>query len=223
MFYRRIGASHITPACLLLATLATCEVGFAELITFTYTGVVEDALTQGFADFDADDAPFDAFNGEQISLSFTFDSDLSDSNPSANGDYASIANAEISLGANTYTGTNFGSITIINNGVNPDQYIVNGVVSGPSLTGAATYDEMFLALILTDNTQSVFATDDLPLTAPDPNLFTSSQLRIDFSDSSNFDNFGFVGTNTVSAVPEPSSAILLIASLAALALRRRRS
>ena len=190
MKYTSKSARTFAAALITIGSLA----GGAEAapVTFAYAGTID--LSDGYPTA----TPFDAFDGQQIHLSFTFDPALTDSNPSANGDYSPLTSVTITIGSNTYTSSGTGSISVINNGTNPDQYIVNGSVAGPALSdGSVTYDEQFFNLILTDTTHSVFSSDTLPIVQPYPTDFTSSQLRLDFTDSGNFDNSGTVGTNAV--------------------------
>jgi hypothetical protein len=184
-----------------VGTLAATLITFGSLaggveaapVTFAYSGTI-----MNLNDPNPTVPPFNAFIGQKIHLSFTFDSALTDSNPSANGDYSPLISVTIQIGANTYTSSNAGSISVINNGTNPDQYIVNGMVTGPALTdGPDTYDAQNFNLILTDNSKSVFSSDVLPIAQPFPSDFTSGQLRIDFQTSSFPFKFGSVGTNTV--------------------------
>jgi hypothetical protein len=187
-------ATRILTAALGLFGFVTLSSGicYGAPVTFQYSGTVD--LAVGGPDFDA-------HSGSPISLSFTFDSNLIDSNPSLNGDYSSVSSIEVNLGTSTYTGVgaggsnNPGTISIINNGTNPDQYILNATVTGPTIGGL---DEVFLVLVLSDNSKSVFATDSLPLSPPNPLSFSSSQLRLDFS-SAGSGEFGIVGTNSVEA------------------------
>jgi len=201
-----ITTTRILTAALVLFGCVTFSAGNCDgaPVTFQYSGTAD--LTAGGPDFDA-------HSGSPISLSFTFDSNLIDSNPSLNGDYASISSIEVTLGANTYTGVGPGgsnipgTINIINNGVNPDQYILNATVTGPAIGGL---DEVFLVLILTDVSQSVFATDSLPLIPPNPLDFSGSQLRLDFNSSipGGPGGFGTIGTNSVILGPALPTSLL---------------
>ena len=143
------------------------------LLTFVYEGTVDD--TFGFPD----SGPFDAFLGEAIRVEYTFNTTTPDSNGSSNGDYVSaVTEAELTVGSNVYTATG-GNIIINNNGVNPDQYIVEALVglAGPNVGGISPYR---IQVRLTDNTQTFFGSDALPIVQPDPSGFSSVILQLDF-------------------------------------------
>lgn len=214
------------------AVLAFSITSHAVPITFSYSGIVNS--TDGYPD----SAPFEAFLGETIYLTYTFESSTADSNISGNGDYlGSITAFEATIGANTYS-ADTGDIVIINNGVNPDQYLVDipTDLTGPSVGGIPA---MRFNLNFSDFTQSVFGSDALPTVQPEPSDFSEASMWLIF-DSPNFlfdpefgimvpddthqPEFGILmafGALQAVPVPEPGTLLMLIMGSAGLICQNR--
>ena len=192
-------------------------------ITFSYEGIVN--VGDGYPD----SAPFAAFPGETIRMVYTFESTTPDSNASSNGDYlGAVTSVQLFLSSNIYTATS-GNIILIDNGFNPDQYIVDivgipGGLIGPTVGGMPL---VRLELILSDNTHTALANDLLPTIQPDPSDYSDAVLQLQFRNPDNpfpFEN-GIViasGTVGISPVPEPSTVLLLGSGLVGLMYHRRR-
>lgn len=166
-----------------------------------------------------------AFLGETIYLTYTFESSTADSNPSANGDYlGSITAFEATIGANTYS-ADTGDIVIINNGGNPDQYLVDipTDLTGPSVGGIPV---MRFNLNFSDFTHSVLGSDALPTVQPEPSDFSEAAMWLTF-DSQNFlsePELGIImadGTVQAVPVPEPGTLLMLIMGSAGLIYQNR--
>jgi hypothetical protein len=189
-------------------------------ITFSYSGNVN--RTEGFSN----SVPFKAYLGETMYLTYTFESSAADSNQSANGDYlGSITMFEVTVGANTYS-ADTGNIIIINNDVNPDQYIVdipNGL-KGPGVGGISVMD---FDLIFSDFKHSVFDNDALPTVQPEPSDFSQAAMWLTF-DNLNFffePEFGVImadGMVQAAPVPEPGTLLMLAVGSAGLIFQNRR-
>jgi hypothetical protein len=203
------------------AVLAFGITSHAVPITFSYSGVVND--TDGLPD----KAPFEAYLGETMYLTYTFESSTTDSNSSTNGDYlGSITAVEITVGANTYS-ADTGDIVITNNGENPDQYLVD-IPSGLKGPSVGEIPVMRFNLGFSDFTQSVFGSDALPQVQPEPSDFSEATMWLTF-DSQNFspelEEFGTImadGTVQAVPVPEPGTLLMLSAGLAGLIYQNRR-
>jgi hypothetical protein len=213
-----IASRMLLAGVMIVSSLFAGSISHAASLTFAYEGTVNS--TGGFPD----SGPFDAFLGETIRVEYTFDTTTPDSNGSSNGDYFSaVTAAEITIGSNVYTATG-GNIIIINNGVNPDQYIVDvdQGLAGPAVGGQLP--DRF-QVILTDTTKTFFSSDALPTVQPDPLGFTSSVLQFDFC-SSGCADFGFINAaNPVIPAPEPVPslgplALVLLPCLLVLITRR---
>jgi len=153
------------------------SISHAALLTFAYEGTVD--ATFGFPD----SAPFDAFLGKTLRVEYTFETTTPDNNPSSNGDYlGAVTAAEIAVGSNVYTATG-GNIIIIDNGVNPDQYIVDVLMglAGPAVGGLPP---VRFEVIFSDTTNTFFSSDALPTVQPDPSGFTAPVLQFTFQSPS---------------------------------------
>ena len=163
-------------------------------ITFRYSGVVDGMASGGFPD----PAPFQAFNGQPINVTFTYDPNTPDNNTSDNGDYlGAVTDLQVTVGGNVYNDIDGGDIIITNNDVNPDQFQVFSFVTGPAVGGIT--EAIQLRMIFSDSTHTVFSTDALPINQPDPADFNlGGQINLQFTDVNDFDNFGNIITNDVS-------------------------
>jgi len=203
------------------AVIALSITSYAVPITFTYSGTVN--RTDGFSN----SAPFEAFLGETMSLIYTFESFTPDSNRSVNGAYlGSITALELTIGPNTYR-ADTGNIIITNNGVNPDQYLVDVPtgLKGPGVGGISVMD---FDLNFSDFTHSVFDGDALPTVQPEPSDFSEAALWLTFDnqDFLSFEpEFGIImadGTVQAAPVPEPGTLLMLAAGSTGLLLYNRR-
>jgi hypothetical protein len=177
----------------------------AASLTFAYEGTIDS--TFGFPD----SAPFDAFLGETLRVEYTFETTTPDNNSSSNGDYlGAVTAAEIVLGSNVYTATG-GNIIIINNDINPDQYIVDVLIglAGPAVGGLPP---VRFEVIFSDTTHTFFSSDALPTVQPDPSGFTSTALQFTFRSLSGEED-GVIQARTV-VISEPK----LVPSLGPLGL-----
>lgn len=179
----------------------------ASLLTFAYEGVVND--TTGYPS----SAPFDAFDGQTLRMVYTFDTTTPDNNASPNGDYLGAVKAiSITVGGNIYT-ANSGNIIVTNNGVNPDQYIVDILsLSGPNVGGLPVTR---FQLNFSDSTHNAFSTDALPTVQPNPSMFDlGPALWFDFIDPQDDRNHGIImARNNIVAAPVPiPAAVWLLGS-----------
>jgi hypothetical protein len=171
----------------------------ASLSTFAYEGTVNES--SGGTDFSN-------FVGQTLRMVYTFDTTTIDNNPSANGDYlGAVKTISITVGGNTYT-ANSGNIIITNNGVNPDQYIVDTLsLSGPNVGGLPVTR---FQLNFSDSTHNAFSTDALPTVQPAPSMFDlGPALWFDFIDPQNDMNRGSItARNNIVSSPVPIPAAL---------------
>ena len=130
-----------------------------------------------------------------MTVTYTFDSESWDNNMSANGDYLdAITDMTVTVGANVYSNIGTGDIIITNNDVNPDQYRVFSFVTGPAVGDLSSIQ---LRMIFSDSTHTVYSTDALPVTQPNPDDFNlDAQINLQFT-GPGFDDFGNIITNTV--------------------------
>ncbi|MDB2686592.1 hypothetical protein N9Y42_05225 [Mariniblastus sp.] len=140
--------------------------GVADPVTVSYSGIVD--MSTGLRDMEA---PFVAFDGQTIEVTFTFNPNGRDADLSANtGSYSAISNLEVTVGGNVYTDINGGNIFILNDDVNSDQFLVSSFVTGPAVggVGGGGADNIQLRMTFSDSTNTVFSTDALPIFKPDP-------------------------------------------------------
>lgn len=184
----------------LMVLIIFSKVADADLITFSYSGIIDMEASGG----NPDSAPYKAFDGKTIKVEYTFESLTPDNNPSENGDYlGAITSMQVTLDGNVYTG-NTGAIIITNNDVNPDQYQVFSTVSGLEIGGIS---DPQLRMIFSDNTHSVFTSDALPTIQPDPLDFPlGSQINLQFTDYP--DKHGNIISNNVHVTPLPEKVQL---------------
>ena len=207
---------------------ASGSIAIAVPIQFSYTGTVS------VAEGSPENGPFEAFLDETMLVTYTFESSSPDQNKSANGDYLDAITAlEIKLGQYTYKSAT-GNIIIINNDVNPDQYIVDVPygLEGPDI------GEIPIArfqLIFSDNTHAFFKDDKIPVTQPEPNSFSDAAMWLTFESLMPFDEppekifsepqWGIIsadGTVRIAAIPEPSTLLMLTAGAVGLICFRRK-
>jgi hypothetical protein len=187
-------------------------------ITFSFTGTIN-----GVPLLDPGD-PFAGTIGEGTLFSgeFTFDSTVSDGIVDAQtANYTSIGagfGLSVLIGGNLFTATDALHIGITNDLAGSlDQYLVTAY--GGDLT---------VMLILEDTTGTVFANDNLPLTAPPLSAFAVRSFFLDDPDvDSNqvqlqgaIDGLACVDCGPTAVVPEPATLVLVGSGMAAL-LRRR--
>jgi hypothetical protein len=155
--------------------------------------------------------------GDAISATAFVDAPATDSNPDpALGEYGPLT-LSASFGSYTVTATPISSAVLVaNNSVDELRLGTAGLV-GASVNGFAPSS---LTFRFTDTTATAFASDALP-TAPSLAAFDSDQITFSFVQSGQpvAFVFGDVTSLTTSLVPEPATATLLAAGLAALGLR----
>ena len=181
-------------------------------ITFIYEGAINN--TGG----DPASTPFDFFMGDTLRVVYTFESNTSDNNPSMNGDYLdAIIGISVTVGGNLYTASS-GNIIIINNDVNPDQYLVDITeLIGPDVGGIPVDS---FRLIFSDFSHSVFTSDELPVVQPNPSAFSMASLELSYDDHDfPFNSFGIiiadgtVNSVQISSVPASNDVLLIVSGL----------
>lgn len=196
-FSSRHGAAAL--ACMLVLGTTTCGVN-AEVVSFTFAG----SLTQ------------DAFGlshfGAPVSGSYSFDSlAIDDIADPGTGSYTSIGPG---FGFSVVVdGTPYATFGALNIGIQagmPGAYLVTGVGGG-----------LTLELVLLDDTGSAVAGDALPLLAPSLSGFSVREFRL-FAPDAEFTATLQQLQGSAAGVPEPDTAVLLLAGLTTLLARRRR-
>jgi len=178
--------------CLVLAFIAcliTSQLASGQSQTFSYSGTIQDSFTGGstivLAGFPnpQDDYPFDAFNGQAISLSFSFDPNLVDNdNSPLIGDYSTGLNYEVQIGNSLYTSSGSGGNVRVYRGdsASGSRFSFSAPVQGPSISGLDFYSASSVILDF-ELGGSLFNTDSLPSIQPNPNQFSSTSLTLNFS------------------------------------------
>ena len=183
----------------------------ASLITYAYEGIVDTIIYENVIDT----KPFEGFQGQIIRVQYTFDSSLPDLDAASEiGAYAPLTAAKLTIGGLTYSmDSNIPSaISVYDNYNNLDGYIVFGpdYMSGPSVGGLPAY-YFFLPMLANDTT--VFSSDALPLTQPDP---------ADFDYGASLDMYFWDGQSTVTVsttspyiavVPIPPTVYLFVTGM----------
>ena len=213
-------------AVLTFIACVSTQNAYSQQLNFSYSGFVQDGSTSGTVFLpgvpDVEDSqPFDAFNGQAISLVFALGAGLVDSNDSANiGEFSPVTDYEVQIGDTVFTPSpSGGTISVFN--LDADTYSFVGDLEGPTLVGVDTYSSARVRLRFQDSSGDIFENDSLPSTQLLASDFSSARLDVIFFGE--FGGSGNVGTDLL-AVPEPSSgAIILFAVGASAVLRRRRN
>jgi len=189
-------------------------------LTFVYEGIIDD-LGAG-----AGNPAFTPFLGETLRLEYTFESTTTDSDiDPTQGTYTDpTGQLTVTAGPNTYTlGGAALVVSVRDNFLSIfDQYSVgssNAEVTGP-LLGAS--DNVVFAFRLQDSTQTVFSSDALLLTPPDPADFNGIFFRLTFKDADD-NTVGTLLATNFTIVPEPSSMFVCVSLLVGGGLFAKRS
>ena len=195
-------------------------------ITFNFAGTV----TQ--ANFD----PSDPFSGSigfgtAITGSYTFDSTTLDSDPSgSSGSYQHAGPAygfSINIGGSLFSTNDFLAVNVLN-GVGIDQY---GVLACNGGSAACFSGDLTVSMLMQDATGTALASAALPVAAPAVAAFQSrtiSLYRNYFDDAGTFYQIQIDGTldsltqDSLTPVPEPSTAASLLLGCALVAIARRK-
>ena len=179
----------------------------AAVLNFQFTGTVTQVpLDEVFGDI---------ASGDEIQGGFSFDTSATDLIPAdpATGSYQFGAPFEMAFTVGTHQFT----AELRNIGV------LNSFIDQFSVLGTSASGDLSLELFLQDNTGSVFSNDHLPVTA----LPLGSFAQRDFHLNAVFAGGevqvdGQISATTTSTVPEPGSAVAILAGLALLGLARRK-
>lgn len=179
-------------------------------ISFTATGTVNGLQL----------AP-ELLSGDQVSITYTFESTLIDQQLAVPtlGRYGPLLDLTFT-GSGGFVATyapGSGIIEVENdNFFNQDTYAVSASFQPVgTLAGAAPFD---LTFTLVDPTKTVFSSDALPLTPPNPAIFSSATGVIR---NTNFGSAGF-SIDAIVETPEPASILLLLAGIPVLWVTRIR-
>ena len=146
-------------------TIGTVEPAMATRITFVAQGTVDyvDNLLSGTFS-----------RGDNFTVEFTFESLTPDSNPSPNrGRYLNAITAlSVTVGPYSATATGENILTIFNDLIAADEYILWHQMVGPHVNGLKLCSTQ-TPLQLTDPTGTAFTTDALPTSPPNPEDFVS--------------------------------------------------
>jgi hypothetical protein len=199
----------------------TCYVAcFFLLLGRAHAGTITLQFSGNVTQVPVDELFGDIVPGEAIQGSFSFDPSATDLLPAdpTTGIYQWTSPFGMTATIGMHEFNAFGSLTIgvINSFV--DQYLVLAMNAANDLT---------LELFMQDDTGTAFDNDHLPLALPDFASFGQKDFHLDASnDDGEVQVDGQFGVLPATAVPEPSSAILLFAAPAilwALCRRRRRN
>lgn len=196
-------------ALALCACMLACAAAPADLITFSFSGVVDAA----FATITLPGGPIS--DGDPISGLLSFDSLAPDQMPAdpSTGVYA-LSDFQLTIGSNTFT--------LSASPPPPTLTIENDVAGSDSMTVLAVVTDglrdIDASLQYSDPTASVFTSDALPLTTP---AFLPGTLTLEFfSIEGELFVEGTVSRPTV--IPSPTAGALGVIGLVSLASLRRR-
>ena len=179
----------------------------ASLITFAYEGIVDSIIYDNVIDT----TPFEGFLGQKIRMQYTFDSSLSDLNAASGlGSYSPLSAAKLTIGGLSYSMDNdyASNIGVYDNYQNLDGYVVFGpdYISGPAVGGLPAY-YFILDMFAYDTT--VFSSNALPLTQPDPADFDKGAgLGMYFWDGLSTVTVGTTTPHIAAVVPIPATVYL---------------
>ena len=179
----------------------------ASLVTYAYEGIVDTIIYDNVTDT----TPFEGFQGQTIRVQYTFDSSLSDqSAASETGAYFPLSDATLTIGSLSYSmDSNIPSaISVYDNYNNEDGYVVFGpdYMSGPAVGGLPAY---YFLLSMFSNLTTVFSSDALPLTQPNPADFDSGAgLSMYFWDGESTVAVGTSSLHIAAVVPVPAAIYL---------------
>lgn len=193
----------------------------ASLITFAYEGIVDTIIYDNVIDT----KPFEGFLGHKIRVQYTFDSSLPDLNAASGlGAYSPLSAAKLTIGGLAYTTDNdfTSNISVYDNHQNLDGYVVLGpdYISGPTVGGLPAY-YFILDMFAYDTT--VFSSDALPLTQPDPADFDyGAGLSMYFWDGLSTVTVSTTTLHIAAVVPIPATVYLFATGMLGLISISRR-
>ena len=178
---------------------------------------------QGMVDSTYGGAPFDAFLGQDLKLTFSYSTGMYDSEPDPSQGIYEPLTFDIQLGSYSYHGTD-GALSFLNDdlsGSTPTDYI-DGLapIHIPGLDGL----DITALLSLEDDTGSAIWGDTLPDHVIGADAFSSALVGLYITDSSSGDLVGLIGASNATEVPEPGTWTLFAVGLAGLGMitwRRR--
>ena len=160
-------------ACCVLASNA-----HAALVTFVFEGVVDTEVPTELA------GTFSI--GDLYRLEYTFESTTPDVTADIRFGHYPLAITALSVTVGTYSATALGGdIQVVNDDSGfSDNYridIRDNSMSGAPINGLALDSNQLPVMVLHDTSRSVFASDALPLTPPDPTNFDLTGFNLRFS------------------------------------------